>query len=398
MKVIILPIHKHKIFNDAAKVIEQLPGDDTICIGIHDWTLKDIETIRHQTPTKIIAYQTELLYSTGTPFRNTEYIEKLKLFDEIWDYSEHNIPFLERMGIRNIKYVPVLPSEILRDAPMVKDIDVFHFGAFTRHRVDLINRIIREGFDITDALLTFKKALHDDELHNIIRRSKVIIGTHSHPQCPIQEAFRYQYPLSNDIPVLGEKSLTNTLNIDEFNDEDEMIEKLKHYVSPKFAPNHIHKEMLQLCVYYTDYIQEAKYNLDNPDIKTITGYALDAIDKDRNTINAIREYPERSLDIAECEWMIFHSLIQLWTMVQKNRSQFTKGEYFETQQKIHDLYKATPRNLLNSRYKSQEGSVMPWIRRLLLLHGWFICKTSLNILSAINYERKLIGNPLISRE
>ena len=392
MRTIILPKPKHSIFNDAAKVMAALPGDDVLCFGVHDWTMDDIAAARQQTSGKLIAAQTELLCSNGGPYRHHTYIEKLKHFDEVWDYSEHNIPFLKENGINNTRYVPVVPDETLREEPLEKDIDLFHYGAFTRHRIDLINRIIREGFDLTDALLTYKKALHDEELHNVIRRSKVIIGVHSHPQCPIQEAYRYQYPLSNGITVLGEKSLTNPLNIEEFAGEEEMVEKLRRLIAPKFDHGHIRGEMLQLCTYYSDYAEEARQNMDSPDPKAIVLYALDAMGKDRLTIRSIAQYPERADEIARCEWKIFHSLLLLWQLIRDNKKQFSHRDYAEARRKIGERYAEAPRELLKSQYKSQKGRIMPRLRCLLLLNGWRICKTSMDILSAIGYDKKLVGD------
>ena len=232
MRTTILDIENHHIFDDAAKSFRSEGDDDNLCFGIQDWSTEDILKQREQTKGKLIAMQAELLIDNNARFNNQSYLEKLKQFDSVWDYSLHNIQELKEKGFQNVEYHPIVPNDKLKEAPLDKDIDVLHFGLMTRHRMEFINHAILAGYKIFDISTTYRRPIFGDELHKLIRRSRVVIGLHAYPTCPIQESFRYQYPLSNNITVIGERSLSNPLNIEEFSTKEEMVEVLMKHISP----------------------------------------------------------------------------------------------------------------------------------------------------------------------
>ena len=233
MKTIILDKPSHQIFEDAARVFASCDKEGVLCFGVHDWSIGDLEQVRKDTQgEKLIAFQSEVL-GVKSPTYDSSYFEMLKCFDEVWDYSEHNLSGLQNNGVKNFGYHPVEKSEVLKDVPCEeKDIDVLHFGMLNHHRVEYLNYAINKGFRIKDLLITFGDDIYGERLHGIIRRSRVILGLHSFMEKPIQESFRYQYPLSNGIPVLAEKSISNPMGLDEFSSKEEMVEKLMEYVAP----------------------------------------------------------------------------------------------------------------------------------------------------------------------
>ena len=233
MKTIILDKPSHQIFEDAARVFASCDKEGVLCFGVHDWSIGDLEQVRKDTQgEKLIAFQSEVL-GVKSPTYDSSYFEMLKCFDEVWDYSEHNLSGLQNNGVKNVGYHPVEKSEVLKDVPCEeKDIDVLHFGMLNHHRVEYLNYAINKGFRIKDLLITFGDDIYGERLHGIIRRSRVILGLHSFMEKPIQESFRYQYPLSNGIPVLAEKSISNPMGLDEFSSKEEMVEKLMEYVAP----------------------------------------------------------------------------------------------------------------------------------------------------------------------
>ncbi len=232
MKTIVLNKPAHKCFDDIATSLTEVEYDGTVCFGVQDWSIGEIQDVLSSILGRKICYQLEVL-DGKTYYSNQEYIEKLKMFDEIWEYSEYNIPYLVSNGVNHIVYKPVMPSKSLKKEKNIeKDIDILHFGQLNSHRIEYLNYAIKEGFSICDVISHFEGDVYGEKLHNLILRSKVVLGLHSFPNMPIQEAVRYQYPLSNNITVLAEKSIANPLDLLEFETKEEMVQRLKELLPP----------------------------------------------------------------------------------------------------------------------------------------------------------------------
>lgn len=244
MKTIILKNPYHDCFHDIAKVVEYDTQNDQngfVCFGIHDWTENKIQEAFANNTGKKITYQLEVL-GENCRFATAEYMHKLLQFDEVWEYSLHNFEFLQKHGIHPI-YKPVLPSEALREPAVEKYIDVLHFGGLNAHRKEYLNFAIEHGIEIIDIRTTCKRLVFDTEIHELLRSSKVVLGLHNFPEMPIQEAVRYQYPLSNGVQILAEKSLSNPLGLEEFSTKEEMVEKLQKMLrnfEKKSAEENVH--------------------------------------------------------------------------------------------------------------------------------------------------------------
>ncbi|MDR0830147.1 MAG: glycosyltransferase [Prevotellaceae bacterium] len=225
MQTIILNKPAHECFSDLAKTVGKIDGNDTVCFGVQDWNTEEIQQVLSEISGKKICYQLEVL-DGKTYYSNSDYVYKLKMFDEVWDYSLHNFDFLEQNGIKPI-YKQVAPSESFKEDELEKEIDVLHFGFLNKHRIEYLNFALENDIEIFDITTEFKRDVWSTEIHELIRKSRIVLGLHSFPETPIQEAVRYQYPLSNNIKVLAEKSLSNPLNLPEFSSKKEMAEKLK---------------------------------------------------------------------------------------------------------------------------------------------------------------------------
>lgn len=253
MRTTVLNIEAHHIFDDAALNFRTEGDDDNLCFGVQDWSMDEIIEQRKQTKGEFIAMQAELLVDKNARFNSQTYIDKLKQFDLIWDYSLHNIEKLKEIGFDNVEYHPVIPTDKLKEESLVKDIDILHFGLMTRHRKEFLNHAVSAGYNVTDINTTFGHPIFGDELHRLIRRSRVVIGLHSYPTCPIQESFRYQYPLSNDITIIGEKSLSNPLGIEEFSSKEDMVTLLSKYVTQSTSESTLFSaDQIAFQSYYND--------------------------------------------------------------------------------------------------------------------------------------------------
>ena len=396
MKTVILSKSYHRIFEDAARAFATEEGEDTLCFGTQDWSVDEIKTQKDLAKGKLIAYQAELLYAGNMPFRNSDYMEKLKLFDEIWDYSEHNVDFLQQHGVTHVKYKPLLPSEALRDIPLEKDIDVFHFGTWSRHRTECLNAAMAAGFKVYDLLFEHKKMLYGDELHQLIRRSKVVLGLHSYPQSPQQECFRYQYPLSNDISVLAEKSLSNPLNIEEFANIGEMIEKLRQMVSPLPIS---HEEVLERYIFaqYGSYLDEAKMYCQSAEWSDRLSYAVTYLNSDLDIANEMKSIGKREDDVKAIENKVFDDLLRIALVLMRNRKALDKRVISSISKESKKAYRKLQKTSVKKALLSTGGKLMPRLRCMMLLHGWSLMNLSLRMATVLGKEKKwirFISNPV----
>ena len=389
MRTVILSKPYHRIFEDAARAFAAEEGEDTLCFGAQDWSVEEIKAQKDLAKGKLIAFQSEPLYAGNMPFRNGEYAEKLKLFDEIWDYSEHNVDFLKQHGVTNVKYKPLLPSEALRDNPLEKDIDIFHFGSLSRHRTAYLNAVIAEGFNVYDLLSEHKKMLYGEELHQLIRRSKVVLGLHSYPQSPQQECFRYQYPLSNDIKVLAEKSLSNPLNIEEFADTSEMNQKLGEMVSSRPVS---HDEVLERYIFASSesYLAEAKMYCQNAEWSDRLSYAVTYMNADLDIANEIKSIGIRDNDVRAIENKVFDDLLRVSLDLIHNQKALDKRDASFLSGKMRETYRKLQKTSVKKALLATGGKLMPRLRCLLLLHGWALMNLSLRVATVFRKEKKLI--------
>lgn len=388
MKTVILPKPHHEIFEDAAKSFAAEPGEDTLCFGVIDWSFEQIQEQRNLAKGKFIAYQTEQIHAYLMLSKNYDYVARLRLFDEVWDYSECNLEHLTQLQLPCVRYKPLLPSPVLKDTPQEKDIDILHYGTWSRHRTAYLNCAVKQGFSVYDVLREKKKMLYGDELHQLILRSKVVLGLHSYPQFSIQEGFRYQYPLSNDIKVLAEKSLSNPLNLEEFADADEMVEKLGQWVTPVPIA---HDEFVEKFIFaqHSSYLEEAENYCQSEELSDRLAYVAKYMNSDLEMANEMRRLAKRSEDVKAVELKVFDDLMRVSLLLIRQRNALGKqASSFSCEfgRIYHKLQKNSVKNVL----LSTGGKAMPRLRCLLLLHGWSLMKMSLRMSMLIHKDQKLI--------
>ena len=332
-----------------------------------------------------------MLNAYNTPFRNDEYISKLKLFDEIWEYSEHNLVFLHQMGVKNVHYKPLLPNQIFFDTSIdtsiEKDVDILHFGLWTRHRTDILNGLLEMGYKIYDVLHENGKCVYGDDLHQLVLRSKVILGIHSYPQSAIQESFRYQYPLSNGVPILAEKSLSNPLHLIEFTNIEELSFHLKRMGIKQGSDETYY---LQCCFFpfYSSYKEELSRSMETGSFKDEMFYILHQINKDLQLVCQLHKAKIRIDEVRVISIKIFDAL--MWLLVKVKRTTLLgdkeKKTFFASMQSI---YKQLHRPTIRKHLVSTGGFLMPNVRSLLLINGWRLFRWSIAISLKLGKEDKL---------
>lgn len=388
MRIVVLPIPVHHIFDDAAKSFAAEPSDDTLCFGVQDWTMEDIQGQRKLAKGKLIAYQSELLNADNMPFRNEEYVAKLKRFDEIWDYSEHNLDYLKQHGLTCVRYKPLLPNPVLEDMPREKDIDILHFGIWSRHRTDYLNCLVANGFKVYDVLREHGGLVYGDEMHQLVLRSKVVLGIHGYPQSSIQESFRYQYPLSNHIQVLAEKSLSNPLQLNEFDSPEDMLRQLEKLGLDRVeTPSYYYEHCFFPC--YQSYKEETVRNADSDRSREQLSYALRQMEKDTLMVDHLGGIDSRKGDVHTMTIKLFDALMWLVLTIKEERC-FDQSERKAMLSRMKKNYDTLQKGIVREKLSSTGGILMPRLRCVLLLHGWRLFRKSIESSTCFKFEKKLI--------
>lgn len=121
---------------------------------------------------------------------------------EVWDYSENNIEFLEKLGIK-AKHLPIGYHEKLENIkhPDIKDIDVLFYGSVNERRKSILEKL-------ADINLKVLFGVYGNERDSYITRSKIILNVHYY-SAQILEAVRISYLLNNKCFIITEESKIN---------------------------------------------------------------------------------------------------------------------------------------------------------------------------------------------
>ena len=204
---------------------------------------------------KIIVYQLEQLFDYKSMWynhnsdnltvrRRTAHVKEwLNGADEIWDYDLDNIELLKSEGYKNLRHVPLEPCKSLVYKNPIKspEYDVVFYGALNERRRDYLKEIDKH-FNLlivcherhhSDPGYQFKNMVDGcfgQKLFNHIFNAKLVINLHYYDGC-LQEQVRLSELLSNNIKILSEKSRINYLNIEEFENTEDMINRIKRNIS-----------------------------------------------------------------------------------------------------------------------------------------------------------------------
>ncbi len=162
-------------------------------------------------PNNYIVYQLEQTSGNEEShwFSNI-YINYLKNAISVWDYSLVNYQNLEKLGIKNICYVPIQylysVDKIIQKPYTEKDIDILFIGSFNQRRQKIIDELTQKGY-----IIVAKNNSWNEERNDLISRAKLIINIH-YFETSILESVRLSLLLSNKCCVISETSLDPILD------------------------------------------------------------------------------------------------------------------------------------------------------------------------------------------
>ena len=181
---------------------------------------------------KIIVYQLEQMIKVpGDTWCNTQRtIQNLIGADEIWDYDELNIKFLEEY--HNIVVDRLIPLRYVKslDRNMKvgnEDIDLLFYGQLYGRRLRIIQKLEQCIYGKVNLVCLF--GITGEELDKYIERSKIVLNIHAFEPYHRQEQQRIFYLLINGKCVLSEESQLNHFGemITEFK-ESNMVGKINY--------------------------------------------------------------------------------------------------------------------------------------------------------------------------
>ncbi len=92
--------------------------------------------------------------------------------------------------------------------------------------------------------------------------------------------------------------------------------------------------------------------------------------------------------MAKIESVAFREMIELWHYYLDNKSNFNKEEKKDINNKFSDFNKNFPNENINEMLSVRSG-ITPKLQRLLLLHGWPLCRISLSLARVVGKRNKL---------
>jgi hypothetical protein len=160
--------------------------------------------IKHHTLSPSFTYiyfQLEQL-SDDEGWYSKEMVNLLSNAYDVWDYSQTNIHFLKKRGIK-AKLLPLgyHPALEIITPQLKKDIDILFYGSINQRRLDIIKELKKDSGIKCSAVF----GVYGPQLYNLIARSKIILNVHFYSKM-IFEAVRISFLLNNHCFVISEDS------------------------------------------------------------------------------------------------------------------------------------------------------------------------------------------------
>jgi len=202
-------------FNEVSVMLRELYGqhpDYTNTVFWVGYNIGRMGNVRAQYPDrKLIIFQLEQLSDSG-PYNNTRVNNILKTADEVWDYDEHNIEWLNKnLGI-DAKFHPMTFIKALDVIPEVPkeahDIDVVFYGSMKSARRQKNIADLKMQFTVKGISFRVIDNLYGESLWKVLSQAKIVLNVHYYPVYR-QEQARIFFNIINGKCVVSEPSPTN---------------------------------------------------------------------------------------------------------------------------------------------------------------------------------------------
>ena len=159
---------------------------------------------------KLIVYNWEQLVSGNHWLSIPEMCESMKGVDEIWDYNDLNVKFLEIY--HDIKVDKVFPFKYYPQIEMLNnsespEIDILFYGGFNQRRARIIAELWRLFYNKYKVIIMFGQSIGDN--FKYIENSKIIMNLHGLEPWSRQEQERIGFLVGNKKCVISEWSQEN---------------------------------------------------------------------------------------------------------------------------------------------------------------------------------------------
>ena len=209
MKYLASTVHFQDTLASLQNEFREDRSNDIIICGAHDFSkYNELSSLRAHFD-KIIVFNQEPLTATQRQFMHPRYKNWIKEADEVWDYDEKNIGYLQKIR-SDVKLHVLKPFKdwSKRQVPE-KDIDILFYGAMNEHRATVLNEL-RKRYNVVVIGNVF-----GDALDEFILRSKVLLNIHYFYECAMQEQARMIRWIGAPCRIISENSWKNYLNVEE---------------------------------------------------------------------------------------------------------------------------------------------------------------------------------------
>lgn len=140
-------------------------------------------------------------------------------------------------------------------------------------------------------------------------------------------------------------------------------------------------------VVYCD--SEYYYNIHDESVsRKLSAKYFEYLDTDIQLIQEAKANGQPRHIISETEVFAFREMIELWHLYLDNESLFSKEEKMMIFGKFNSFHKGFPKENINEMLSIRPG-ITPKLQRLLLLHGWPLCRLSLTLARMVGKRNKL---------
>lgn len=174
-------------------------------------------------------FQLESLTKGGFLEQYPNYLNLLRQFPVIWDYSQANIRFLREQGINTAVHVPVGYDPILERIPQLprQDVDVLFYGSANPRRGAILDALRQAGF-----VVEYHFGLYSGKRDSLVSRSKIVLNIHQFDGQVVEEV-RLSYLLANGRFVISEAGDHDPYDGGVvFTPYDKLVESCTRYLRP----------------------------------------------------------------------------------------------------------------------------------------------------------------------